>query len=114
MVLRNSPVSADSQPSSADDVLVGDVVDRHEDLLEGVLDDRGQGAVPAVVLAAEGEPPALEPAGLAQRGVRAALAHPGGIEVGPVGGVQRHARKTKGDAQRARTAMRHNDPVTHT
>ena len=72
------------------DVLVGDVVDRHEDLLEGVLDDGGQGAVPPVVLAAEGQPPALEPPGALQRGVRAALAHPGGVEVGAVGGVERH------------------------
>ena len=71
-------------------VLGGDVVDGDEDLVERVLDDRRQGAVPAVLLAAERQPPALEPARRAQRRVWAALAHAGRIEVRPVGGVQRH------------------------
>ena len=74
-------------------VLGRDVVDGHEDLLERVLDDRRQGAVPAVLLAAERQPPAGQPAGGVEDRVRAALAHAGGIEVRPVGGVQRHGRQ---------------------
>ena len=46
-----------------------------------------------MLLAAEGEPPPGQPARGAQRGVGAALAHPGGIEVGPVGGVERHGQQ---------------------
>src|SRR5690606_1283827 len=71
-------------------VVVGEVVDGDEDLLEGVLDDRRQRAVPAVLLAAEGESPALQPPGRTQRGVRTALTHPGRVEICPVGGVERH------------------------
>ena len=55
-----------------------------------------EGERQASILAAEGEAPTLEPAGAAQRGVGAALAHPGGIEVGPVGGVRRHTRESSG------------------
>ena len=71
-------------------ILVGDVIDRDEDLLQRILDDRRQRAVPAVLLAAEGEAPPLQPARRRERGVRAARPHPGRVEVGPVGGVQRH------------------------
>src|SRR3546814_1961332 len=49
------------------DLLGGHVVDGDEDLLERVLDDSGEGAVPTVLLAAEGESPPLQPAGGLQR-----------------------------------------------
>ena len=63
-------MEADSQVVEPASVLVGDVVQRDEDLLQRVLDDRGERAVPAELLAAEGEPPAQQPAGAAQRRVR--------------------------------------------
>src|SRR3954452_4828205 len=52
-------------------VLRRDVVDHDEDLVVRVLDDGGERTLPAEILAAEGQPPADQPAGPARRRVRA-------------------------------------------
>ena len=67
------------------------ISDADKTLLEVVGHDRRDGTVPAVVLATEGQPPALEPSGAAQRRVRTALTHALRIQVRAVGRVQRHA-----------------------
>ena len=64
-----------------------DVVERDEDALGGVFDDRGERTVPADVLTAEGQAPAFKPSGAPLRGVRAAREHLRRIHVAAVGGV---------------------------
>src|SRR5262249_26311501 len=61
-------------------------------LLGRVLDQGGQRAVPAELLAAEGEPPAGDPARALQRGVRRPLGHSPRIQTHGVRRVERHAR----------------------
>jgi hypothetical protein len=68
-------------------VVLGDVVEHDEHPLGGVLDDSGERTVPADVLTAESQAPALEPPGAPLRGVRAALEHLHRIHVAAVGGV---------------------------
>ncbi len=63
------------------------VVKHHEDPLGGILDDGGEGALPADVLATEGQAPALQPPGALLRGVRAAREHLLRIHVAAVGGI---------------------------
>ena len=70
-------------------VVLGDVVERDEHLVAGVLDEGGQRALPAHVLAAEGQPPAVQPAGAAQRRVRSPQGHLPRVHVAAVGGVER-------------------------
>ena len=67
----------------------------------GRLDDRGQRALPAHLLAAEGQPPAVEPAGAAQRGVRCAARHQPRVEVAGVRGVERHGIEGTGVTARS-------------
>src|SRR6478672_4964470 len=71
-------------------VVARHVVHRDEDLLDRVLHDRGEGAVPAEVLATEGQPPAGEPAGRLEWRVGAPKAHPLRVEVRRVRGVEGH------------------------
>src|SRR3546814_14661483 len=87
------------------DLLGGHVVDGDEDLLERVLDDSGEGAVPTVLLAAEGESPPLQPAGGLQRRVWTTFAHAGGVEIGPIGGVQGHLPEGSASGSRVRGGM---------
>src|SRR3546814_16525485 len=61
-------------------VLGGHVVDGDEDLLERVLDESGEGAVPTVLLADEGAPTPLQTAGVRQRGGWTTFAQSGGAE----------------------------------
>jgi hypothetical protein len=63
------------------------VVEHDEDPLGGVLDNRGEGTVPADVLTAESQAPALQPPAAPLRGVRAAGQHLRWIHVAAVGGV---------------------------
>jgi hypothetical protein len=63
------------------------VVEHDEDPLGRVLDDRGEGAVPAEILAPETQAPALKPSGAPLRGMRAAQKHLRRIHVAAVGGV---------------------------
>jgi hypothetical protein len=63
------------------------VVEHDEDPLGGVLDNRGEGAVPADVLTAECQAPAFQPPAAPLRGVRAAGEHLLWIHVAAVGGV---------------------------
>jgi hypothetical protein len=65
-------------------------VQDHEHPLGDVLHDRGQGAFPADVLAAEGEPPAFQPAVAAHRRMRAALGHERRVHIGGIRRVQLH------------------------
>ena len=66
---------------------LGDVVEHDEDPLVGVFDNSGERTVPADVLTAESQAPALEPPGAPLRGVRAARGHLRRIHVAAVGGV---------------------------
>src|SRR5699024_8951813 len=71
---------------------------------------------PAVLLAAECQPPAQQPAGAEKRRVRAACRHPGGVEGRPVGRVEQHdlsltSRRPTGETGRDR--VRHDGFVTH-
>ena len=72
-----------------------DVVQRDEDLGARGLDDRRQRALPAHLLAAEGQPPAVEPARAAQRRVRGAARHQPRVEVAGVRGVERHGSRVR-------------------
>ncbi len=56
----------------------------------GGLDDSGERAFPADVLATEGESPAVYPAGPDDRSVWCTFLHLGRIEVAAVGGVHGH------------------------
>jgi hypothetical protein len=67
-----------------------DVVEHDEDSLGGVFHHGGERAVPADVLAAERQSPALEPPGALLRGMRAARGHLRWIHVAAVGGVKCH------------------------
>jgi hypothetical protein len=71
------------------------VVEHHEDLGFRVLDDGSQSAFPADVFAAEGQPPAVQPAGSGHWRVWCALHHLLRIHVRPVSGVDRHGKKLK-------------------
>jgi hypothetical protein len=66
---------------------LGNVVERDEHSVGGVLDDRSEGTVPAEILASETQAPALEPPGAPLRGMRAAQKHLRRIHVAAVGGV---------------------------
>jgi PH (Pleckstrin Homology) domain-containing protein len=66
---------------------LGDVVEHDEDALVGGFHHGGERPVPADVLAAECQAPALEPPGAPLRGVRAARGHLRRIHVAAVGGV---------------------------
>ena len=84
--LRYSPESALSHSSSDVSSALGHVVQGDEHLMARLLREGRQRAVPAV--AAEGDPPAHQPAGSAQRRVRTPLGHLPGVEVAPVRRVQ--------------------------
>jgi hypothetical protein len=64
-----------------------DVVEHDKDTLGGVLGNRGEGSIPADVLTAESQAPALQPPRAPLRGVRAAGEHLRRIHVAAVGGV---------------------------
>ena len=61
------PSSEPSQRSRFFSSSLGHVVEHDEDLRRRVLDDGGERAVPAEVLAAERQPPAVQPAGTRHR-----------------------------------------------
>lgn len=63
------------------------VIEHDEDPLRGVLDNRGEGTVPADVLTAESQAPSLQPPAAPLRGVRASGEHLRWIHVAAVGGV---------------------------
>ena len=79
-------------------VLVGGrhVVEHDEHLRGRILDDRGQRALPADVLATKGQPPAVQPAGSGHRRVGCALLHLLGMHVRAVRGVERHGQSLNG------------------
>jgi hypothetical protein len=66
---------------------LGYVIEHEEDTLSGVFDHRGEGTIPANVLTAESQAPALQPPGPTLRGMRAAGKHLRWIHVAAVGGV---------------------------
>jgi hypothetical protein len=66
------------------------VVEHDEDPLGGVFHHGGERAVPADVLAAERQSPALKPPGAPLRGMRAARGHLRWIHVAAVSGVKCH------------------------
>jgi hypothetical protein len=83
-------VEAEGYPVPAVEFLLVDlrnVVEHDEDPLGGVLDDGGERTVPADVLTAESQAPALKPPGALLRGVGAAHEHPRRVHVAAVGGV---------------------------
>ncbi|MCO5606201.1 hypothetical protein L7F22_060388 [Adiantum nelumboides] len=85
-------------------VVLGDVVEHDEHLRARFLHHGGERALPGVVLAAERQPPALEPPGPGHRRVRGALLHLLGVHVRPVRGIQRHACRVMGSPAGPRPA----------
>src|SRR5690606_2425196 len=79
---------------------------RHEDLRAGRLHDRGERALPAHVLTAERQPPAVEPARGTQRRMRGAAGHEPRVEIAGVRGVERHVTEGTAGTHRVR-AVRH-------
>ena len=71
-------------------VILRNVVERDEHPVCRVLDHRGEGAVPAELLAPESQAPALKPPGAPLRGVGAAQEHLRRVHVAAVGGVKCH------------------------
>ena len=92
-------VVAEGEPVPAVEfLLIGlrHVIQDDEHALRGVFDDGGERPVPAHVLAAERQAPALQPAGSALRRMRAAGQHLRWIHVAAVGGVQFHVGQAYG------------------
>ena len=88
--LRNSARSAASQRSMLISSYSVTSYSATKTWYADVLDERGQRALPADVLAAEGQPPAVQPAGAAQRRVRRPEGHLPRVHVAAVGGVDGH------------------------
>ena len=80
-------------------VVLGHVVEDDEHLRARILDDGGQRALPADVLAAERQPPAVQPSGPAIGEWGARSQHLLRMHVRSVGGVDRH-----GESLRLRSA----------
>src|SRR5690349_16318187 len=83
-------VKAEGYPVPAVEFLLVDlrnVIEHDEHPLGGILDDGGERTVPADVLPAESQAPALEPPRSPLRGVGAAREHPRRVHVAAVGGV---------------------------